>query len=99
VALIKAFLMAFVLYLPGLEEVTRRYGKMVQTDWRSTLSYALRRASSLRMIQAVLAALEDRFQPKRYQLVVIDSMPLTLRATRRHGCRRINRSTVGGAVL
>lgn len=43
VPLIKAFLMAYVLYLPGAEEVARRFEKMVKTRHRSTLSYALRR--------------------------------------------------------
>lgn len=98
-ALIKSFLMAFVLYLPSLQEVAQRYGRMVKTAYGSTLSYALRRTSSLEMVRALFACLDERFAPKPHQLVVIDSIPLTLPATRRHGCRRINRKTVGGAVL
>lgn len=51
------------------------------------------------MVRALLNCLGNDEQMKRGELVAVDSMPLTLPATRRHGCRAINRASVGGAIL
>lgn len=76
-----------------------RYGPELKTSARSTLSYALRRASSLEMVKRMWSALEALFRAGEEALVALDSMPVTLPSTRRHGCRRINSSAVGGGVL
>jgi hypothetical protein len=97
--LIQTCMKAFLLRVPSLEAMVGRWGDQLKTHCQSTLSYALRRPTFLGLAQALLSRLEARFAPKRGQLVVVDSMPLTLPATRQHGCRSINAATVGGGVL
>jgi hypothetical protein len=97
--LVRAFLSAFALYLPSTQAVLDRHGQALKTSARSTLSYALRRSSSLELVKRMWAALEELFRPGEEALVALDSMPLTLPSTRRHGCRPINSSAVGGGVL
>jgi hypothetical protein len=92
-------LSAFTLHLPSTQAVVDRYGPELKTSARSTLSYALRRASSLEMVKRMWSALEALFRAGEEALVALDSMPVTLPSTRRHGCRRINSSAVGGGVL
>lgn len=92
-------MMAFVTTTPSLQSLGVRYAWWLRTSCKNTLSYALRRGSSLRMVQALLASLAEGEKTKRGELVAVDSMPLTLPATRRHGCRKINRTSVGGAIL
>jgi hypothetical protein len=92
-------MMAFVLGLPGLRAVAWRGATLLAGCNHSALSHAVRRRSSVRMVEAMLAALAPRDTPGRGDLVAIDSMPLTLPATVQHGCARINRWTVGGGVL
>ena len=100
--LVKAFLAAFVLHLPSTQSVADRYEPELGTSARSTLSYALRRASFLEMARRMWSVLDRCFPPfpaREETLVALDSMPLTLPSTRRHGCRRINSAAVGGGVL
>jgi hypothetical protein len=97
--LVRAFLSAFALSLPSTQAVLDRHGQALGTTVRSTLSYALRRASSLALVRRMWEALDELFRPGEEALVALDSMPLTLPSTRRHGCRPINSSAVGGGVL
>ena len=97
--LIRAFMIALVLGLPGLRAVAARGADLVHGCNHSALSHAVRRLSSLGMLQALLELLAPRHTPGRDELVAIDSMPVTLPATVRHGCARINSTTVGGGVL
>jgi len=92
-------MIAFVLGLPGLRAVAARGANGLGGCNHSALSHAVRRLSSVRMVQALLAGLAPQQTPGRRDLVAIDSMPLTLPATLRHGCARISRTTVGGGVL
>jgi hypothetical protein len=97
--LIKAFMIALTMGLPGLRAVAARGARHLDGCNHSALSHALRRLSSITMVQALLDALASRHRPRRGDLIAIDSMPLTLPATLRHGCARINRWTAGGGVL
>ena len=97
--LIKAFMMALVLGLPGLRAVACRGSELLSGCNHSALSHAIRRANSLKLVEAVLSRLMAGGAPRRRDVVAIDSMPLTLPATRQHGCARITRPTVGGGVL
>jgi hypothetical protein len=99
VGLIKAFMIALVLGLPGLRAVAARGADLLDGCNHSALSHAVRRRSSLAMVRALLKLLEPRHTPGDGELVVIDSMPVTLPATYRHGCRRVTPTTVGGGVL
>jgi hypothetical protein len=66
----------------------------------SSLSFALRRSSSLRVAEALVerAGQQGRRWGSRDR-IALDSMPLTLPDTYRHGCKRINAQAVGGGVL
>jgi hypothetical protein len=97
--LIKAFMIALVLGLPGLRAVAERGAGLLDGCNHSALSHALRRMSSLTMIEYLLDLLTPRHAPGPGDLIAIDSMPLTLPATLQHGCARITRDTVGGGVL
>lgn len=91
--------MAFVLGLPGLRAVAARGTRLLAGCNHSALSHALRRPSSLRMVQALLEAVAWRHRPGRKDLVALDSMPLTLPATLQHGCALVTPTTAGGGVL
>jgi len=99
VQLIRSFLGAFVMLLPSLEALVRRFGQTLATSHASTLSYALRRASSLAMVKVLIARLEEGFHPGELALVALDSMAASLRKTQRHGCKAMTRTAVGGGVL
>lgn len=99
VGLIKAMMTAMVMGLPGLRAVADRCGHFISDCNFSALSHALRRESSLGMVQALLEAVAPRHTPGPGDLVAIDSMPLTLPATLRHGCAKVTRTTVGGGML
>lgn len=99
VGLIRAFMMAFVLYVPALQYVASRCHEGVKAAGASTLSYALRRASSLGMVRALMDRLQDWHRPQAGQLIAIDSMALSLPRSCQHGCKPVNRRTVGGGVL
>jgi hypothetical protein len=97
--LIKSFMLAFVLGLPGLRAVAWRGADLLCGCNHSALSHAVRRLTAVRMVQALLDGLASRHTPGRGDLVAIDSMGLTLPSTVRHGCARISRMAVGGAML
>lgn len=97
--LIKAFMIALVLGLPGLRAVAARGADLLSGCNHSALSHAVRRRSMVELAQALLELLRPRDAPGAGGLVAIDSMPLTLPSTVQHGCARINRTTVGGGVL
>lgn len=91
---------AFLRRTPGLEPLVHRSSALLGTTHKSTLSYCLRRPTTLGLVQALLTDLQQRlYRPASGDLVALDSMPLTLTATRRHGCRRLNPQTAGGGVL
>jgi hypothetical protein len=99
VGLIKSFMLAFVLGLPGLRAVAARGTELLSGCNHSALSHAVRRRSMVELMQALLAWVTPRDAAGDGGFVAIDSMPLTLPATVQHGCARINRTTVGGGVL
>ena len=92
-------MLGFVCAIPSLESLGLRCQWWLRVTGKNTLSYALHRRSSLRMVQSLLDHLALDAGPKRGELVAVDSMPLTLPSTRRHNCRKINRTTVGGGIL
>jgi hypothetical protein len=99
VGLVKSFMIAFVLGLPGLRAVAERERRYLGGCNHSALSQALPRPSSLKLVQALLAALPSCRPSEREGLVAVDSMPVTLPSTFRHGCRSVTPTTVGGGVL
>ena len=97
--MVRSFLCAYVLLLPSLQATAVRFRHFLGAAGASTLSYALRRPSSVAMAKALIAELERRFSPGREELVALDSMALSLRASQRHGCKKMTRTAVGGGVL
>ncbi len=90
---------SYLSYAPGLRDMIARSRGRLGTDHPSTVSYALRRASSLRIAQAMMEILHVHWKPRPNDLIALDSMAITLRRSLRHGCVKINRHTVGGGVL
>lgn len=88
---------AFVLRLSGLRAVCERCGALVRTPHISTLSMALRSPQVARFAAGLVGALPGRAPTGG--LVAVDSMCLSLPRTRRHGCARLNDTTVGLGVL
>lgn len=98
--LVRAFLVAYVLRLPGLRAVADHRARTLSHCAMSSLSFALRRASSLRMVRALVERASEQGRPwGRRDRIALDSMPLTLPDTYRHGCEPINAQAVGGGVL
>ena len=90
---------ALTLGLPGLRAVAWRGAGLLGGCNHSALSHALRRRSMLTMVQAMLGSLSPRGGAEHGRLVAIDSMPVTLPATYRHGCAPVTPTTVGGGML
>jgi hypothetical protein len=98
-ALVRAFLTAFVFRLSGLRAVVERCSDMLNTKIFNSLSYALKRPSSLRVVQSLVERLTAKADPKKGELIALDSMPTSLPKTLRHNCKKMNDNTVGGGVL
>jgi hypothetical protein len=97
--LVQSFLIAFAARLSGLRAVAERCHELLGTKAFNTVSDALRRASSLTFVQAMVAELETLHNPGREELLALDSMALTLPKTQRHQCKKYNNRTVGGGVV
>ena len=97
---VQAFLLAFVLRMSGLREVTQRCGaSLLNTDNFGSLSPVLGRASMTAFVRRFVEQLEDRHEPAAGELIAIDGMALTLPKTVRHRCKKFNNKTVGGGVI
>ena len=92
-------MIALVAQLPGLRAVAARERRYLGECNHSAVSQALPRRSSLALVQALLGLLPAPPPSKAADLVAIDSMPVTLPATLRHGCQAITPTTVGGGAL
>jgi hypothetical protein len=90
---------AYVLRLSGLRDMVRFRGHVLGTTNFSSLSHALSRPACLQFAQRLLESLQGTYAPGAGELVVIDSMPVTLPATLRHRCVKYNPNTVGGGIL
>lgn len=99
VPLLQALCCGYLLRVPGLRGLVKLAPRAVGTMNFSSLSPAMRRGSFCRLAGALVDRLGAQSRPRKDQLVALDSMPLTLPRTYRHGCDRINRHTVGGGVL
>jgi hypothetical protein len=98
-ALIGVMMMALLRYAPGLRATARYGGALLRTAHASTLSYALRRASTLAMAQAMLERLSGPPHFAADALVAIDGMAITFLDSRPHGCARFSPGTAGGGVI
>lgn len=92
-------MIALVARLSGLRAIAERCGHLLGTGTIATLSGAMSRPSSLRFVEKMVRLLETRHTPGPGDLVALDSMAVTLPATQRHRCRKMNADTVGGAVV
>lgn len=97
--LVRAVMLAYVFRLSGLREIVERLGRHLGTTNFSSLCPALSRQSSRDYVAGLIRRLECQHQPTPEDLVVIDSMAVTLPATQRHRCAKYNNKTVGGGVL
>lgn len=97
--LIQSFIIAYVSRLSGLRAVTARCSHLVKTSNFSSLSDALKRASSLALVKRLVGMLESTYSPGSGELVAIDGMAVTLPRTQRHQCKKVNKKTVGGGVV
>lgn len=79
--------------------MAERCAHLLGTDNFSSVSHALRRASSLAFVRRLLAALEATHTPGAGELVGVDGMAVSLPRTQRHRCAKMNRNTVGGGVV
>lgn len=92
-------MMALVAHLSGLRETVTRCGPALGTNNFSSLSPALRRPSFLAYVKRMVGILEQQHQPRDGDLVAIDGMAVTLPATQRHNCAKVNDKAVGGGVV
>jgi hypothetical protein len=90
---------AYLLRLSGLRQTIERCGHFLHTGNFSTLSHALRRATTLRFVRALVQTLAPSRQMRQEELVAVDSMAITLPKTQRHRCKKFNNRTVGGGVM
>ena len=99
IALVRAFIIAYVLRLSGLRAVSERCARVLGNAAFNSIAVALTRASSLAFVRAMVERLQATHAPKDGQLVAIDGMALTLPRTQRHRCAKFNNNTVGGGVV
>lgn len=79
--------------------MAERDGARIGTLHITTLAYALASPLVHRLTMALLAHLAADAPWGAGDIVVLDSMAVSLPATRRHHCARMNNNTVGGGVL
>lgn len=92
-------MIAYVVRVPSLRALIERGHHALRTIHPSTLSYALRRPSTLALARWMVDRLAGLGRPRSGELVALDSMSMTLPSSRGHGCAPINHRTVGGGVL
>ena len=92
-------MMALLRYAPGLRATARYGASLLRTAHASTLSYALRRASTLAMAQAMVERVSGAGRFAADALVAIDGMAITFLDTLRHGCAPFSPGTAGGGVI
>lgn len=87
-------------YVPGLRAIVGRAGPRLNTTNISTLSYALGSSLLVRLSRAALDTLSFRESDlTKEDIVVLDSMAVSLPKTRRHRCSSMNNQTAGCGVL
>ena len=91
-------MIAYVVRVPSLRALIERGRHVLKTTHASTLSYALRRPSTLALARWFVERLAALGRPQGHELVALDSMAMTLPRSRR-GCTPISSCTVGGGVL
>ena len=92
-------MMALLRYAPGLRATARHGAALLRTVHASTLSYALRRASTLSMVRAMVTRLSGAVRFGSEALVAIDGMAITFLDTLRHGCASYGPGVAGGGVI
>lgn len=97
--LLFALLESYLVLAPGLRSIAARHGGSLGTRHISALSYALGGRLVLELVIRALELLAGPERPLRRDIVVLDSMAVSLPKTRRHNCARMNNQTVGGGVL
>lgn len=97
--LIRQLLAAFVWRRASLEAIVEGGGQAIGTRHKSTLSYALRRPSVLKVAWAMIDGLQQKCSPAPLKAVAIDSMAMTLACTQRSDAGALNNQTVGIGVM
>lgn len=92
-------LMAILRYAPGLRATARYGAALLGTAHASTLSYALRRRSTLAMVRAMVERLSGAGRFAADALVAVDGMAITFWDSRPHGCARFAPGVAGGGVI
>jgi hypothetical protein len=92
-------MLAFVCRLSGLRAVVAHCKRLLRTKNFSSLTAALRRASSLSFVNRLVETLEAKGEWGREELIAIDGMTVGLPKTQRHKCKKMNDKTVGGGVV
>lgn len=98
-ALVQVMMMAFVCYAPGLRAAAHYGAELLRTLHASTLSYALRRFSTLSMVRVMLERLSAPAAWSADALVAIDGMAVTFYDTLPHGCKSFGPGVAGGGVM
>ena len=97
-ALIQVFLCAYLSLTSGLRDIVGKWGDLLGSTSLGSLSYALGRAFNLKCVLALLDQLASS-PLRRGDIIVLDSMPVSMPKSRRHNCKKMNNKTVGGGVL
>jgi hypothetical protein len=98
--LVRVLMLAFILELPGMREISDRFADKLHSANYSSLSPALRQLNVLALTQAMVHELLRHHPPStQFRLVALDAMPLTLDNHRGRACARLNDKTRGGGVL
>ena len=91
-------MIAYVVRVPSLRELIKRGRHTLKTIHASTLSYVIRRLSTLTLARCFVDQLAALGRPQGDELVALDSMAISLPRSRR-GCTPINAYARGGGVL
>ena len=92
-------MMAILRYAPGLRATARQGAALLHTVHASTLSYALRRASTLAMVRSMVERLSGTARFGADALVALDGMAITFYDSLRHGCAPFGPGVAGGGVI
>ena len=91
--------LSFLWWLPSLQTITARYSAMLGAIAKSTLADLLNNGRIARLMAALWQAVEPADDTNRGRLLAVDSMPVTMPATRRTNAAKLNNNTRGIGLM
>ena len=90
---------SFVSAMPNLQRIAESYSHTLGTIAKSTLADLLNNKRVMKLMEALWRAVEPVDDTRRGRLLAVDTMPITMPATRRTNAPKLNNNTRGIGAL